>query len=553
MTFRWSSNKFAILFRIRRCKDITYQGVAGVSISGSCDKLGDLRNYRPMHVTTSQDEEEHWEYVLTSNSLVKSLEFRFLVHVYDGTNYPDVSRIFVIPQRKLDLIEKCFDADKILVEISSSLGCSKSHIRVFTPEHYSQPPAAIFNCVDTSVLLNIKNQILLLRKENESLKRDVISMAKSTHMFADASNEISEIQSKLQIRKLISEINELKGKVTVVARIRPLLTGEDSRIHYDCSSDPSSPFVSIHDYSDVYNPVREFHLDNIFGELVNNEELFKLTRIKTLVESSVIFQNNLCIFSYGQTCSGKTHTMVGTDKDPGIIPMAVDVIFSTITSDASLNRAVDIEMVEIYRESVFKLIERTSINLRTEAMDLYKTAIKSRATASTNLNDTSSRSHCACIITLRDIDRQHESKIFLVDLAGSERTKISGAEGDRLAEANAINKSLSTLGLILNGLLNKHKFIPYRDSKLTRLLAPVFTRSTPPSKILMIANVSPNLSDLKETVSTLSFAQRVCNIEMRDHIGEDGSKLQSKIAQMEDQLRIPHKRRGISRSRSFCV
>lgn len=144
-------------------------------------------------------------------------------------------------------------------------------------------------------------------------------------------------------------------------------------------------------------------------------------------------------------------------------------------------------------------------------MELYRSAVDSRATATTNMNETSSRSHFIFVVGLGE-----SCQIFFVDLAGSERTKITNAQGDRLMEANSINKSLSTLGLVMNGLLNKsNPFIPFRDSKLTKILAPVFTRTSPASKILMIANLSPNAEDVRETISTLGFAQRVGRVEMK--------------------------------------
>ena len=199
-------------------------------------------------------------------------------------------------------------------------------------------------------------------------------------------------------------------------------------------------------------------------------------------------------------------------------------------------------MIEIYRESIFALIERTEVGSQDDIMNLYGDAISKRATAATNLNETSSRSHCVFIITLTDPEGI-QSQIYLIDLAGSERTKVSGAEGDRLAEANSINKSLSTLGLVLNRLLNKRTFIPYRDSKLTKVLAPVFTRTNPPSKVVMIANVSPSMTDLKETVSTLTFAQRVGTIEMKGDIDE---QTLWEVSKKEDQVK------QLNRSRSFC-
>ncbi len=434
----------------------------------------------------------------------------------------DCKRTFQFPDSSLG-DPRILSASHVFVDFETIWGSSRNRVSIFVP--VSPLPE-----LPTAELQQIKTAISELRSVKDQLRDDVASMSLviNNHLQKFTSGDSSlKLPYDKMIKDLLYEINELKGKVKVIARFRPLIEGELESFSFSVGSDPSS--VVVHSGSLSTNSGRSFYFDDVFDESVGNFDFYENSKIKSVVESSVLISNNVCIFSYGQTNSGKSHTVMGSRGQPGIVELALHSIFETLIGHDTA-KTVEIEMVEIYRENVFVLIEKSEIADLREGMNLFQNSIHERATASTNLNSTSSRSHCIVAISLSD--ESSTSSIYVVDLAGSERIKISGAEGDRLAEANSINKSLSTLGQVLNSLLHKKQFIPYRDSKLTKLLAPVFTVSDPPSKVIMIANVSPFFADERETVSTLQFAQRVGSIELRQESSEALAELNEKEVQL---------------------
>ena len=543
-----STSKVALCFRATITDGIPLRRV---TIGGSVPELGDWSDNYCLELKPSLENFEVWHCEVQVAFFTPYFEYRYTLWTNDNHSYRDIIRRFQTPASKLDLIDSQLQPNgKILVEISDKFGDTGTKVRIFAPEHYTEIPKPQNHCLNVDKLLHLRSSLMEIKLANQRLREDVVGMA-SKILIKPPMPKTRPSKSDELIKRLLLEINELKGKVKVVCRFRPMSSIINSKQRMNYSMDPHEGLVTICSDGDVYNPVRSFQLDDVFAEETTNLDFFLSGKLKSLVESCVIVQNNVCVFAYGQTGSGKTHTMIGNHEEEGVIKLGIRTIFETI-ANSNLNRIIEAEVLEVYRENLFKLVQSTRVNDCDELMDTFTNALESRATASTNMNDQSSRSHCVFILSLTDPATKVVSKIFLVDLAGSERTKFSGAEGDRLAEANSINKSLSTLGLVLNGLLNKRKFIPYRDSKLTQILAPVFTRTSPPSKIVMIANVSPSSSDFRETVSTLNFAQRVGEIEMRNGMrGEDKENLETKTEQLNELLAKPKSR--LSRSRSFCV
>uniref|UniRef100_A0A7E4UVT4 Kinesin-like protein unc-104 n=1 Tax=Panagrellus redivivus TaxID=6233 RepID=A0A7E4UVT4_PANRE len=272
---------------------------------------------------------------------------------------------------------------------------------------------------------------------------------------------------------------------------------------------------------------------------------------------------NVCIFAYGQTGSGKSYTMMGKPTDEvemGLIPRLCNDMFSRIQKDhidPNVHYSVEVSYMEIYCERVRDLLNPSSSeNLKVRehpilgpyVEDLSKLAVtsyadifnfmdegnKARTVAATNMNSTSSRSHAVFTIVLTqtrhddmtNLDTQKVSKISLVDLAGSERANSTGAEGQRLKEGANINKSLTTLGLVISklaedaGKKKKHgaRVIPYRDSVLTWLLRENLGGN---SKTAMIAALSPADINFDETLSTLRYADRAKQIMCRATVNED--------------------------------
>lgn len=285
-----------------------------------------------------------------------------------------------------------------------------------------------------------------------------------------------------------------------------------------------------------------------------------------------------CIFAYGQTGSGKSYTMMGTPDRPGLIPRTCEDLFQRIesvqTPDVSYN--VRVSYFEVYNEHVRDLLvprtdpphylrlrespsegpyvkDLTEVTVRNYA-DLMKHMRQgdvSRTTASTKMNDTSSRSHAVFTITLKQIHHdlstdettERTARIRLVDLAGSERAKSTEATGQRLREGSNINKSLTTLGRVIAALADpkqggKRKtkdVVPYRDSILTWLLKDSLGGN---SKTAMIACISP--SDYDETLSTLRYADQAKRIRTRARVNQDhlsAAERDKQIAEMAETIR----------------
>ncbi|XP_062303966.1 kinesin-like protein KIF16B isoform X4 [Osmerus eperlanus] len=290
---------------------------------------------------------------------------------------------------------------------------------------------------------------------------------------------------------------------------------------------------------------------------------------------------NACIFAYGQTGSGKSYTMMGNPEDAGLIPRICEGLFSRIAGMTRWDEAsfrTEVSYLEIYNERVRDLLRRKSTqtyNLRVRehpkdgpyVEDLSKHLVQNysdveelmeagninRTTASTDMNDTSSRSHAIFTINFTQAKFDAEmpcetvSKIHLVDLAGSERADATGATGVRLKEGGNINKSLVTLGNVISALADltqdavntnlkkKQVFVPYRDSVLTWLLKDSLGGN---SKTIMIATLSPADVNYGETLSTLRYANRAKNIINKPTINEDSNvklirELRAEIARLK--------------------
>ncbi|XP_055686060.1 kinesin-like protein KIF13A isoform X2 [Lutzomyia longipalpis] len=289
---------------------------------------------------------------------------------------------------------------------------------------------------------------------------------------------------------------------------------------------------------------------------------------------------NACIFAYGQTGSGKSYTMMGTGDSKGIIPRLCDELFYEIShrQTPDLSYKVEVSYMEIYNEKVHDLLDpkpnKQSLRVRehnvlgpyvdglsqlavTSFLDidsLMAEGNKSRTVAATNMNAESSRSHAVFSVVLtqtltdRDTNVSGEkvSKISLVDLAGSERAVKTGAVGDRLKEGSNINKSLTTLGLVISKLADQSggkarndKFVPYRDSVLTWLLKDNLGGN---SRTVMVATISPAADNYEETLSTLRYADRAKRIVNHAVINEDPNariirELRREVEQLREMLK----------------
>uniref|UniRef100_A0A8C5WZ12 Kinesin family member 13A n=1 Tax=Laticauda laticaudata TaxID=8630 RepID=A0A8C5WZ12_LATLA len=287
---------------------------------------------------------------------------------------------------------------------------------------------------------------------------------------------------------------------------------------------------------------------------------------------------NACIFAYGQTGSGKSFSMMGNAEQLGLIPRLCCALFQRITLEQNDSHTfkVEVSYMEIYNEKVRDLLDpkgsRQSLKVREHKVlgpyvdglsqlavtcfedieSLMSEGNKSRTVAATNMNEESSRSHAVFNIiitqTLYDLQSGNSgekvSKVSLVDLAGSERVSKTGAAGERLKEGSNINKSLSTLGLVISSLADqaagkgKNKFVPYRDSVLTWLLKDNLGGN---SQTAMIATISPAADNYEETLSTLRYADRAKRIVNHAIVNEDPNarvirELREEVEKLKEQL-----------------
>uniref|UniRef100_A0A8C1M748 Kinesin-like protein n=1 Tax=Cyprinus carpio TaxID=7962 RepID=A0A8C1M748_CYPCA len=283
---------------------------------------------------------------------------------------------------------------------------------------------------------------------------------------------------------------------------------------------------------------KPYVFDHVFPTNTTQEQVYN-TCAKQIVKD-VLGGYNGTIFAYGQTSSGKTHTMEGKLHDPqqmGIIPRIAEDIFNHIFSmDENLEFHIKVSYFEIYMEKIRDLLDVTKTNLSVhedknrvpyvkgcterfvsspeEVMDVIDEGKSNRHVAVTNMNEHSSRSHSIFLINIKQEHVETEQKLcgklYLVDLAGSEKVSKTGAAGAVLDEAKNINKSLSSLGNVISALAEGTTHVPYRDSKMTRILQDSLGGNC---RTTMFICCSPSSYNDAETKSTLMFGQRAKTIK----------------------------------------
>lgn len=340
--------------------------------------------------------------------------------------------------------------------------------------------------------------------------------------------------------------------VRVVVRCRPM-NGKEKAASYDKVVDVDVKLgqVSVKNPRGVAHEMpKTFTFDAVYDWNAKQFELYDET-FRPLVDS-VLQGFNGTIFAYGQTGTGKTYTMEGVRGDPekrGVIPNSFDHIFTHISRSQNQQYLVRASYLEIYQEEIRDLLskdqtKRLELKERPDTgvyvKDLSSFVTKSvkeiehvmnvgnqnRSVGATNMNEHSSRSHAIFVITIEcsevGLDGENHirvGKLNLVDLAGSERQAKTGAQGERLKEATKINLSLSALGNVISALVDgKSTHIPYRDSKLTRLLQDSLGGN---AKTVMVANVGPASYNVEETLTTLRYANRAKNIKNKPRVNED--------------------------------
>ncbi|KAH7949315.1 hypothetical protein HPB49_007708 [Dermacentor silvarum] len=283
-----------------------------------------------------------------------------------------------------------------------------------------------------------------------------------------------------------------------------------------------------------------YTFDWTLDERSSQEEVYRQVG-EPLVEN-LLQGFNGAVFAYGATGAGKTYTMVGTDKSPGLMVRVFDDIFQFAKhNDATTRTSVLISYMEIYNENIRDLLNTSNnyLELRedplggnqvlglsevevtnsSEVLRLLQKGNKRRTVEPTAANQTSSRSHALLRVSIRqsrkdisdlDLTRHRVGKLFMVDLAGSERASNTKNTGMRLKEGAHINKSLLALGNVINALATRNpKYVNFRDSKLTRLLKEALSGNC---RTVMVAHISPASAHYDESRNTLVYAERARNI-----------------------------------------
>ncbi|KAI3716800.1 hypothetical protein L1987_67957 [Smallanthus sonchifolius] len=328
------------------------------------------------------------------------------------------------------------------------------------------------------------------------------------------------------------------ANICVCARFRPAILKEDGEALCIARSDSRS--FTLEDEKDEQHM---FSFDKVFYEDSEQADVYEFLA-RPIVRDAVEAINGT-IITYGQTGAGKTYTMEGanimeTDNHKkGMLPRVVDELFEAINScGETAAYKINLSVVEIYMEKVRDLLDLSKDNIQIkehkghgimlcgvteilisnveEALKFLSSGIANRAVGETQMNNTSSRSHCIYIFTVQKEmakdKRVSTGKLVLVDLAGSEKAEKTGAEGRVLEEAKTINKSLSALGNVINALTSgKANHIPFRDSKLTRILQDALTA--------LLCCCSPGLCHFSESLSTLRFGARAKHIKASSRIG----------------------------------
>ncbi|KAH9710442.1 kinesin-like protein KIN-14E [Citrus sinensis] len=374
-----------------------------------------------------------------------------------------------------------------------------------------------------------------LREMKEDIDRKNEQTAAILKMQGAQLSELEVLYKEEQIlrKRYFNTIEDMKGKIRVYCRLRPLNEKEDAeKERYVLTS--LDEFTVEHPWKD--DKVKQHMYDQVFDGYATQEDVFEDTRY--LVQSAVDGYN-VCIFAYGQTGSGKTFTIYGSECNPGITPRAISELFRILKKENNkFSFSLKAYMVELYQDTLVDLLlprneKRLKLEIKKDSKGMVLVEnvtvvpistfeeIKSiiqrgsdqRHTSGTQMNEESSRSHLILSIVIESTNLQTQSvargKLSFVDLAGSERVKKSGSSGNQLKEAQSINKSLSALGDVISALSSGSQHIPYRNHKLTMLMSDSLGGN---AKTLMFVNVSPAESNLEESYNSLTYASRVRSI-----------------------------------------
>ncbi|KAK4374008.1 hypothetical protein RND71_004685 [Anisodus tanguticus] len=448
--------------------------------------------------------------------------------------------------------KECAEACKSLKELQNELMRKSMHVGslAFAIEGQVKEKSRWF-----SSLRDLTRNLKILKMDQIQVTEEALLYKRQ--FLADFADMSSTIQSKLkeqvelhedlkikfikgakERKELYNKVLDLKGNIRVFCRCRPLnaeetAAGASMAIDFEAAKNGELAVKSNG------TSKKTFKFDAIFSPQADQAEVFEDT---APLATSVLDGYNVCIFAYGQTGTGKTFTMEGTEESRGVNYRTLEELFHIIEErNNAVHYEISVSVLEVYNEQIRDLLVSGSqqgvkrleikqdgegmhhvpglveahVNNMNEVWEALRTGSNARAVGSTNANEHSSRSHCIHCVMVKGENLLNgectRSKLWLIDLAGSERIAKTEVQGERLKETQNINRSLSALGDVIASLATKSPHIPFRNSKLTHLLQDSLGGN---SKTLMFVQISPNENDLSETLCSLNFASRVRGIEL---------------------------------------
>ncbi|CAO2583346.1 Kinesin-like protein KIF22 [Lemmus lemmus] len=323
------------------------------------------------------------------------------------------------------------------------------------------------------------------------------------------------------------------ARVRVAVRLRPFMDEATKASEPSCVRGIDSCSLEVANWR-KYQETLKYQFDAFYGEKSTQQDIY-VGSVQPILRHLLEGQN-ASVLAYGPTGAGKTHTMLGSPEQPGVIPRALMDLLQLTREESAEGRPWDLSVtmsyLEIYQEKVLDLLDPASGDLViredcrgnilipgltqkpiasfSDFEQHFLPASRNRSVGATRLNQRSSRSHAVLLVKVDQRERlapfrQREGKLYLIDLAGSEDNRRTGNQGIRLKESGAINSSLFVLGKVVDALSQGLPRIPYRDSKLTRLLQDSLGGS---AHSIIIANIAPERRFYQDTISALNFTAR---------------------------------------------
>ncbi|XP_024639990.1 kinesin-like protein KIN-14R isoform X2 [Medicago truncatula] len=459
--------------------------------------------------------------------------------------------------------KECYEAWTSLTEMSREVEKVQMELdqvtfKSFTTELTAEKQAENLRSISNRYELDKKKwaeAIISLQEKVQLMKSEQSRLSFEAHECVDSIPELNKMvyavqelvkqcedlkvkyyEEMTQRKKLFNEVQEAKGNIRVFCRCRPLNKVEMSSgcttvVDFDAAKDGCLGILA------TGSSKKLFRFDRVYTPKDDQVDVFADASSMVI---SVLDGYNVCIFAYGQTGTGKTFTMEGTEQNRGVNYRTLEHLFR-VSKERSETFSYDISVsvLEVYNEQIRDLLATGPASKRLEIKQNYEghhhvpgvveakvdnisdvwtvlqAGSNARAVGSNNVNEHSSRSHCMLCIMVKTKNLMNgectKSKLWLVDLSGSERLAKTDVQGERLKEAQNINRSLSALGDVISALAAKSSHIPYRNSKLTHLLQDSLGGD---SKTLMFVQISPSDQDVGETLSSLNFATRVRGVEL---------------------------------------